>query len=103
MSSKQSEEAPAIATHKLAQWNPFRDEKDEGGEELGEEITEESVAGGGRGTFDGDLEERKKLHISHAIQVFLKERGELNKDDVGQDDGQVSSSLHGIPPDLVRY
>ena len=90
MSTNHSEEAPAIDTHKFAQWNPFRDEKDEGGEELGEEITEESVAGGGRGTFGGDLEERKRLHVSHALQVFLKEKGELHKDDVGKDDGQVS-------------
>lgn len=84
--NEKPETAPAIATHKLAQWNPFRDSKDEGGEELGEEITDDSVAGGGRGTFGGDLDERKKLRVSHALKQFLHEKGELGKEDVNDGD-----------------
>lgn len=92
MSSKtkgrHKEAVPAIPTHRFAKFNPFRDEEDEGGEELGDDLTLNSVVGGGRGTFEGDIEERKRFHVSHALRVFLSEQGEISKDDIdSQEDG----------------
>ncbi|CAO1620989.1 unnamed protein product [Parajaminaea phylloscopi] len=96
--SEHKEAAPSILTHRFAKFNPFRDADDEGGEELGEDLTKLSVAGGGRGTFGGDIEERKKLHVSHALRVFLAEHGEIGADDVGgKDDGPPhAASLQAV-------
>ncbi|CAO1622953.1 unnamed protein product [Sympodiomycopsis kandeliae] len=88
---QEHESAPTIDTHKFASWNPFRDEKDEGGEELGEEITDLSVAGGGRGTFGGNIEERKQLKVSHALRRFLHEKGELKESDIGKEDDEPNT------------
>lgn len=86
------ETAPAVLTHRFAKFNPFRSEEDEGGEELGEDLTNLSVAGGGRGTFGGAIEERKKLNVSHALRDFLKERGEIGPHDVGGKDDRAPVS-----------
>lgn len=77
-------DAPTVSTHRFAKWNPFREDDDEGGEELGEELGADTVAGGGRGTFGGDIEERRKLPVSHALRKFLEKKGEIKEADVGE-------------------
>lgn len=79
-----------MLTYWFSNASSFRDDDDEGGDELGEETDENTVAGGGRATGGAiDIATRKKLHVSHALARFLAEQGELSKDDVagiGDDD-----------------
>lgn len=90
-SSQQEEKAPAIPTHRFAKLNPFRSEGDEGGEELGEDLTDLSVAGGGRGTL-ADGEDRKKLHVSYALRKFLHDQGEVKEAEVGKHEEEAPHS-----------
>lgn len=73
----------------------FRDDDDEGGDELGEEANENSIAGGGHGIGGAaDLEERKKLRVSYALRSFLAQAGEIGKADIGGDDDETVVSTH---------
>lgn len=71
----------------------FRSDDDEGGDELGEETNENSIAGGGHGIGGvADVEERKKLRVSLALRKFLAEAGQIDKADVGGDDEETTVS-----------
>lgn len=117
-------------TDKFASLNPFKKSKDkdkEGGaeeegtapehagdEDQGQDLTEDSVAGGGRGTFGGDVEERRRLRVSHALQRFLVEQGDIPQGDLtgeadqdgfsptGQALQEVLARQPAIPPAYVN-
>ena len=78
-----SDTVPSKLTHRFADLNPFRSEGDEGGEELGEQLTSASVAGGGR---RDPANNRDGLNVSHALRRFLAQQGVIGKDDVGDKD-----------------
>ncbi len=84
---------PSKLTHKFAAFNPFRGARDEGGEEQGEVITGDSVAGGGR-----RAENRKGLHVSHAIRTHLADLGVIGAEDVGdkQDDAPLTEAMQKV-------
>lgn len=75
----------------------FRDADDEGGDELGQEVDPNSIAGGGHAIGgQGDVEARKKLRVSHALRSFLAKVGEIQEADIGGDDSEeVVSILEG--------
>ncbi|UZJ53123.1 hypothetical protein CBS101457_002443 [Exobasidium rhododendri] len=92
-SQQAQEEAPSVPTHRFARFNPFREDEDEGGDELGEEVNETSIAGGGHaigGKADGDA--RDKLRVSHALRSFLAQVGEIPEGEVGGDDSDTVST-----------
>ncbi|PWN31796.1 PLC-like phosphodiesterase [Meira miltonrushii] len=92
-STEPKETVPSVATHRFAKLNPFRDDDDEGGDDLGEEINETSIAGGGRAIGgSADIEARKKLRVSHVLRSFLAQEGEISKDAVGGDDSETNHS-----------
>lgn len=66
---------------------------------MGEEINEDSVAGGGRAIGgNADVEARKKLRVSHALRAFLAKQGEIGEADVGDsDDDPVSRCVYKTP------
>ncbi|KDN52875.1 1-phosphatidylinositol-4,5-bisphosphate phosphodiesterase delta-3 [Tilletiaria anomala UBC 951] len=84
---------PVQLTHELAHLNPFRSALDEGGEELGHVVTEASIAGGGR-----RAEDRKGLHVSHALRSFLADAREIEEGDVGDkaDDAPLSPAVQAV-------
>jgi hypothetical protein len=68
----------------------FREDDDEGGDELGEDVNETSVAGGGKALGGrADVEARKKLRVSAALRAFLAHAGEIKKEDVGGGDDET--------------
>jgi phosphatidylinositol phospholipase C, delta len=104
MAEEDTTHVPAQLTHRLAHLNPFRSKGDEGGEEKGELVTGDSIAGGGR-----RAEDRSGLHVSHAIRAFLAEKGEIGESDIGgtENDAHLSEGvvkvLNRLPVNVPEY
>ncbi|CEH18641.1 Phosphoinositide-specific phospholipase C [Ceraceosorus bombacis] len=88
-------EAPSIPTHRFAKLNPFKPSDDEGGDDLGQEADLDHLAGGGRVIGSAaDIDERKKLRVSHALRSFLAHRAkEIAESDIGGDEEETRHSV----------
>jgi phosphatidylinositol phospholipase C delta len=75
-------------TSRLAALNPFqKTPKEDRDDELGEEITTATVAGGGHSTRP-TANTQTQLRVSHALRSLIVHEQILSKEDVGLDDSQ---------------
>lgn len=92
-------------TSRLAALKPFSKNEDIE-DERGEEITANSVAGGGHGARETNTT-KKHLKVSHALKSFLVDQGAISFQDSGS--GDLSGALQtlinkphiNVPPDLT--
>ncbi|EST07810.1 C2 domain protein [Kalmanozyma brasiliensis GHG001] len=112
--TKDGQAAPSVLTSKFAKLNPFSRtsaaDPDGGGDNLGEEVEFDSIAGGGHAARRTKIT-KSELRISHALRQFLVNENLLSAADASLDDPQATSSdplktlvdqSHIEVPDYVR-
>lgn len=112
--TKDGQAAPSVLTSKFAKLNPFSRtsaaDPDGGGDNLGEEVEFDSIAGGGHAARRTKIT-KSELRISHALRQFLVNENLLSAADASLDDPQAASSeplkalvdqSHIDVPDYVR-
>lgn len=93
--TKDGEAAPSVLTSKFAKFNPFsttgRADPDGGGDNLGEEVEFDSIAGGGHSARRTKIT-KSELRVSHALRQFLVQHNLLAVSDAALDQPDAPSS-----------
>ncbi|RDW62254.1 phosphoinositide phospholipase C-1 [Coleophoma cylindrospora] len=85
-------EAAESLTSRLAGLNPFSKgaKHEDSNDDKGEEITANTVAGGGHGARQSGIT-KNQLRVSHALKSFLVENNVMSKRDAGLSDGDETT------------
>lgn len=93
--TKDGEPAPSVLTSKFAKLNPFSKtanaDPEGGGDNLGEEVEFDSIAGGGHAARRTKIT-KSELRVSHALRQFLVDQKLLSPSDAALDGPQAQSS-----------
>ncbi|KIS70708.1 uncharacterized protein UMAG_10263 [Mycosarcoma maydis] len=93
--TKDGQPAPSILTSKFAKLNPFSktgaSDPEGGGDNLGEEVDFDSIAGGGHAARRTKIT-KSELRISHALRHFLVQENLISPADALLDQPRASSS-----------
>ncbi len=93
--TKDGEGAPSVLTSKFAKLNPFsrtgNSDPEGGGDNLGEEVEFDSIAGGGHAARRTKIT-KSELRVSHALRKFLVDEKVISPADAALDQEHSESS-----------
>ncbi|KAJ9136915.1 Phosphoinositide phospholipase C [Pleurostoma richardsiae] len=88
--------ADSALASRLAGLNPFRrSAREEDEEDIGEEIDNKTVAGGGHSARPTEVT-KHQLRVSHALKSFLVDRGVLSLEDAGMNSDEPTPALRAL-------